>query len=81
MRPVAVDYGDDAHAIAWHSGEPGPVNVMRVLGMAGIRRVTVQLLEPLPPSDNRKHLARAAHAAIRAALPSPAPLPRDPPTR
>ena len=74
MRPVAIHYGEDTHAIAWHSGEQGLANALRVLGLAGTRRVTVRLLEPLPPSADRKHLARAAHTAIANALPSaPAP--------
>jgi 1-acyl-sn-glycerol-3-phosphate acyltransferase len=73
VRPVAVHYGEDVHAVAWHGGEHGVANVLRVLGMAGTRRVTVLLLEPLPPSGDRKHLARAAHAAIRDALPSTPP--------
>lgn len=70
VRPVAVDYGSDVDAVAWHGGEPGLGNVLRVLGLAGARKVTVQLLAALPPSSDRKHLAKAAQAAIAAALPS-----------
>ena len=70
IRPVAIDYGGSVDAIAWHSGEPGLANALRVLGMKGRRRVTVRLLDPLLPSANRKALARHAHAAISAALPS-----------
>ena len=58
VRPVAIDYRDSLDAIAWHSGEPGLANALRVLGMKGTRRVTVRLLDPLPPSDDRKALAR-----------------------
>lgn len=70
VRPIALDYRDSVDAIAWHSGEPGLANALRVLGLKGRRRVTVRLLEPLPPSDDRKALARHAQAAISAALPS-----------
>ena len=68
VRPVAIDYGGDIDAVAWHSGEPGLANVLRVLGLAGARTVTVLLLGALPPSSDRKALARAAEAAITAAL-------------
>ena len=70
IRPVAIDYRDSVDVIAWHGGEPGLANALRVLGLKGRRRVTVRLLDPLPPSANRKALARAARAAIGAALPS-----------
>ena len=73
VRPVAIHYGEDTHAIAWHSGEQGLANALRVLGLAGTRRVTVRLLEALPASADRKQLARAAHAAIADALPSAPP--------
>ncbi len=70
VRPVAIDYGDSVDAIAWHSGEPGLANAFRVLGYKGHRLVTVRLLDPLNSMTDRKALARAAHAAIGAALPS-----------
>ena len=35
VRPVAIDYGDHADVVGWHSGEPGIANVMRVLGHRG----------------------------------------------
>ena len=70
VRPVALDYRDSVDAVAWHGGEPGLANALRVLGMKGQRRVTVRLLDPLPPSGDRKALARRARAAIGAALPS-----------
>ncbi len=59
--------------MAWFGGEPGMANVLRVLGMSGRRDVTVRLLDPLPPSPDRKALARDAAAAIAAALSSVAP--------
>ena len=70
IRPVALDYGADAASIAWVGGEPALPNVMRVLGLRGSRAVTVRLLDPLAHSNDRKALARAAQAAIAAALSS-----------
>jgi 1-acyl-sn-glycerol-3-phosphate acyltransferase len=68
IRPVAIDYRDSVDAVAWHGGEPGLANALRVLGLKGRRRVTVRLLEPLPPTTNRKALAQHAHAAISSAI-------------
>jgi 1-acyl-sn-glycerol-3-phosphate acyltransferase len=70
VRAVAIDYGPAVDAVAWHGGEPGLANALRVLGLAGTRAVTVRLLDPLPPHDDRKALGRAARAAIAAALTS-----------
>jgi 1-acyl-sn-glycerol-3-phosphate acyltransferase len=70
VRPVAIDYGEHVDVVGWHGGEPGMANVMRVLGHPGAMDVTVRLLEPLPPTADRKALARAAHRAIAAALSS-----------
>jgi lyso-ornithine lipid O-acyltransferase len=70
VRPVAVDYGDHADVVGWHSGERGMANVMRVLGHRGTMDVIVRLLDPLPPTTDRKALARQARAAIGSALSS-----------
>ena len=70
VRPVAIDYGEYADVVGWHSGEPGMANVKRVLGHRGTMDVTVRLLPPLAPSDDRKALARHARQAIGAALSS-----------
>ncbi len=72
VRPVAIDYHrvDD---IAWFGGEAGLANVLRVLGLRGRREVTIRLLDPLPPTTDRKALARDAATAIAAALSSVAP--------
>ncbi|MCL6698194.1 1-acyl-sn-glycerol-3-phosphate acyltransferase [Sphingomonas sp. NSE70-1] len=70
VRPVAIDYGDHADVVGWHSGEPGMVNFKRVLGNRGTMAVTVRLLEPLAPSDDRKYLAKSAQQSIAAALSS-----------
>ncbi|MCF2513532.1 1-acyl-sn-glycerol-3-phosphate acyltransferase [Sphingomonas sp. G124] len=70
VRPVAIDYGDHADIVGWHSGEPGIDNVKRILGHRGTMHVTLRLLHPLPPSADRKGLARHARQVIAAALSS-----------
>ncbi len=70
VRPVAIDYGEHADIVGWHSGEPGMANFKRVLGHRGTMAVSVRLLGPLEPSDDRKILARNAQQAIAAALSS-----------
>lgn len=70
VRPVAVDYGDHADVVGWHSGEPGMANFKRVLGHRGKMAVTIRLLDPLPRDDDRKQLARHARQSIAAALSS-----------
>lgn len=70
VRPVAIDYGQHADVVGWHSGEPGMVNFKRVLGNPGIMPVTVRLLDPLQRSDDRKILAKSAQLSIAAALSS-----------
>jgi 1-acyl-sn-glycerol-3-phosphate acyltransferase len=69
VRPVAIDYGDTAPELGWHE-ESGKENVLRILGRARAIRVTVRLLDPLPPMDDRKALAHAAREAIADALAS-----------
>ena len=68
IRPVAVDYHGRAGELAWVPGEHGLTNFLRVLGRPGRRRVTVRVLDPLPPTADRKALAGAAHDAIARAL-------------
>lgn len=70
VRPVAIDYGAAVGDIAWHGGERGLDNALRILGRRGSFDATVRLLDPLPPSSDRKALARQARARIAAALPS-----------
>jgi 1-acyl-sn-glycerol-3-phosphate acyltransferase len=70
VRPVAVDYGESLDSIAWHGGERGLANALRVLGRRGTIEVIVRLLDPLPPSSDRKALTRQARTRIAAALPS-----------
>ena len=70
VRPVAVDYGEQVDVVGWHSGERGMANFKRVLGHGGTMSVAVRLLDPFPPSDDRKAVARQARAAIAASLTS-----------
>ena len=70
VRPVAIDYGDHADVVGWHSGERGMANFRRVLGHRGTMPVTIRLLGPLPGDEDRKALARRARQAIAAALSS-----------
>ena len=70
VRPVAIDYGDHADIVGWHSGEPGMSNFRRVLGHRGTIGVTLRLLDPLSPSADRKSLARTAQHTIGSALSS-----------
>jgi 1-acyl-sn-glycerol-3-phosphate acyltransferase len=70
VRGVAIDYAAAVDEISWHGGERGIANVMRVLGRRGRLHVTVRLLDPLPPTQDRKQLARTASAAIESALSS-----------
>ena len=70
VRPVAIDFGELVSVVGWHSGERGKANALRVLGHRGTIPVTVRLLDPLPASNDRKALARQAHASIAGALSS-----------
>jgi 1-acyl-sn-glycerol-3-phosphate acyltransferase len=67
VHPVAIDYGGLATEVSWH-GENAISNVLRILGRRGSIPVTVRLLQPLPPSEDRKQLAALAHARIITAL-------------
>lgn len=69
VRPVAIDYGEAAAEFGWHD-EPGTKNLLRTLGRSGSTPVTVRLLDPLEPMQDRKALARAARDAIADALSS-----------
>ena len=79
VRPVAINYGESVDALAWHGGEPGLANALRVLGLKGRRTIVVRMLDPLPPNGDRKLIARAARDAIGAALASVAHPSSDPP--
>jgi 1-acyl-sn-glycerol-3-phosphate acyltransferase len=68
IQPVALDY-PDAPAIAWFDGEPGLVNVRKILSRRRTE-LTIRFLEPLAGEalTNRKTMTAAAQAAIEAAL-------------
>ena len=68
VRPVAIDYGAMRAALGWSDGERGKANALKLLGRRGSFPVTVRLLAPLPPGEDRKAMARDARAAIEAAL-------------
>lgn len=70
VRPVAMDYGEHADVVGWHSGEHGIDNFKRVLGHRGTMPVVIRLLDPLPPTDDRKALATQARHMIAGALSS-----------
>lgn len=72
VQPVAIDYRAARDDIAWPGDEPALVNVRRVLGRRGRFDVTLTFVPPFPAPADRKALARAAHAAIDAALYGPA---------
>lgn len=67
VRPVAINYGRDAPALAWFQ-EPALGNARAVLGRPGHVCVEVHLLPPLHRSGDRKQLAAEARAAIAAVL-------------
>ena len=68
IQPVALDYRD-APAIAWLAGEPGMVNVRKVLSRPRTD-LTIRFLEPLSGAAlaNRKTMTAAAQQAIGVAL-------------
>lgn len=70
VRPVAIDYGEDAAMVGWHGGERGLANFKRVLGNPRSLAVTIRLLEALPASHDRKEMARDARQSIASALSS-----------
>lgn len=70
VQPVALDYGELTHDIAWVGEESTGANARRV--MRDYRRipVTVRFLDPIDPhaAGDRKALAACARDAIVAAL-------------
>jgi 1-acyl-sn-glycerol-3-phosphate acyltransferase len=73
IQPLALDYGAAAREIGWFGGEPGKDNVLRLLGRRGTLPVTIDVLERLHRTGDRKQLAQAARDAIaqRLGLTSP----------
>jgi len=78
IRPVALDYGDAATEVSWFE-QPAMENVYALLNRRGTLPVTVNLLEPLDRSGNRKKLSHAAREVIaeRLGLTLPGPSPID----
>jgi 1-acyl-sn-glycerol-3-phosphate acyltransferase len=70
VRPVLLDYGDEAADIAWVGEEPGLDNFIRILARARSVKLTVHLLPPLSGDAlaNRKTMTAAAHEALSARL-------------
>ena len=70
LQPVAIDYGGEARLVAWTSDLGFGGEMMRLLGLAGRRRVTLDFLAPLDPAalPDRKLLSAAARDGIAAAL-------------
>jgi 1-acyl-sn-glycerol-3-phosphate acyltransferase len=70
VQPVAIDYGEAAHDIAWIGGESAAANAMRILSRPGTTPVTLRFLAPIDPATiaSRKALAEAARDEIVAAL-------------
>lgn len=67
IRPVALDYGPDAAAIAWFQ-EPAASNICRVLGRLRPIRVTIRVLDPVSLDGGRKAIAARARASLNSAL-------------
>jgi len=67
VRPVALDYGDAAPAIAWYQ-HPALDNAKRLLGRRGTLHVDVEILSPLDRSNDRKAMTAEARALLNEAL-------------
>lgn len=70
VQPVAIDYGDAAHDIAWVGEESAAANARRLLSRPGTTAVTLRFLPPLDPASagDRKTISARARADILAAL-------------
>jgi 1-acyl-sn-glycerol-3-phosphate acyltransferase len=68
IQPVALVY-ENAPEVAWFAGEPGMVNVRKILSRPRTE-LTIRFLEPLAGEAlaNRKTMTTAAQAAIEEAL-------------
>ncbi len=76
VQPVALDYAEAAHDLAWIGDEAGLANVRKVLTRRGTTPVTVRFLAPVDPATaDRKALAKAARDEIADALGKSSPLP------
>jgi len=68
IQPVVLDYSEAAK-IAWFDGEPGMINVSKILSRRKVE-LTIRFLDPLSGEalKNRKTMTAAAQAAIEKAL-------------
>jgi 1-acyl-sn-glycerol-3-phosphate acyltransferase len=59
VQPVAIDYGEAVHDIAWVGREKAADNLKRILARKGTTRVSIHFLEPVRPEQvgDRKQLA------------------------
>ncbi|MFN3389541.1 MAG: lysophospholipid acyltransferase family protein, partial [Allosphingosinicella sp.] len=75
VQPVALDYGEAAHDIAWVGKEGAAANAKRILARPGTIPLTVRFLAPVDPqaAGDRKALAESCRAEILEALDGPAP--------
>lgn len=70
VQPMYLDYGAQAHDIAWVGEETAPKNALRLFTRKGSFDVTLHFLEPFSPADfpGRKAIAAEARRRIAAAL-------------
>lgn len=75
VQPVAIDYGEAAHDIAWVGEEAAAANAKRVLSRRGATFVTIRFLQPIDPAavGDRKALAAQSRREIVEALQGSAP--------
>jgi 1-acyl-sn-glycerol-3-phosphate acyltransferase len=66
VQPVAIDYGEAVHDIAWVGRESARSNVLRVLARKGTIPVHIHFLAPVDPAGagDRKALAQQSRAEI-----------------
>lgn len=70
IQPVLIDYGTATEEIAWHGGEGGGANALRILRRAGGFELTLHFLPTFDPGDHpdRKAIASRARHPIEQAL-------------
>lgn len=65
VQPVFIDYGDNAHKIAWVGDEPAPDNAWRLFTGVKTFKVVVHFLEPFDPNEFKGRKAIAAECRVR----------------
>ncbi len=78
VQPVFLDYGPQAHDIAWLDPESGLDNFKRLLARKHPIPLTIHYLDPLPEQaeQDRKAINEAARAAIAAKIAAASAAPR-----